>query len=112
LERAGVVLGETYPHRVVTDLQGERQRSIDSTLSMRRKSQHANSDRGYDLIKLPNGQETVVFTKKEYRIDSNGTLMHGKEAQHDEGKKKKKGVGKTKAIKSKRQKATVSSRTA
>ena len=80
LERADVVLGETYPHRIITDLKGERQQSIDSTLAMRRKSQHANSDRGYDLIELPNGQETVVFTKKEYRIDSNGALMNDKDA--------------------------------
>jgi hypothetical protein len=95
LERAGVVLGETYPHRIVTDLKGERQQSIDSMLSMRRKSQHANSDRGYDLIRLPTGEETVVFTKKEYRIDSNGVLVRGKEPRHDQ--RKKKAVSKRKA---------------
>ena len=75
LEQAGVVLGETYPHRVVTDLKAERRHSIASTLEMRRKSQQFNTDRGYDLIELPNGQSTVVFTKKEYRVGKDGELI-------------------------------------
>ncbi len=75
LEQAGVILGQTYPHRIVIDLKLERQLSIENTLAMRRKSQEYNSDRGYDLIDLPNGQKTVVFTKKEYRIDDQGNLL-------------------------------------
>jgi hypothetical protein len=75
LERAGVILGTTYPHRIITNLKEERAKSVESTLEMRRKSQHANTDRGYDLIRLPNGKETVVFTKKEYRIDGNGHVL-------------------------------------
>jgi hypothetical protein len=76
LEIAGVILGETYPHRIVPNLQVERQQSVDATLEMRRKWQQFNSDRGYDLIRLANGEKTVVFTKKEYRIDKNGKLMN------------------------------------
>ncbi|MGK3745225.1 MAG: hypothetical protein ACI90V_012086 [Bacillariaceae sp.] len=64
LLQAGVVLGDTYPHRIVIDLKTERQLSVDSTLSMRRKSQEYNTSRGYDLIRLPNGSKTIVFTKK------------------------------------------------
>ena len=86
LNEAGVVLGQTYPNRIVEDLKLERQLSIESTLAMRRESQPYNSDKGYDLIDLPNGQQTVVFTKKEYRIDEKGTLL--KHNESSSGKKK------------------------
>jgi hypothetical protein len=75
LDQAGVMLGETYPHRIVTDLKSEREISVQSTLDMRRRSQDANSDRGYDHITLPDGKRTVVFTKKEYRIDATGQAI-------------------------------------
>mmetsp|Transcript_13405 Transcript_13405/g.31555 ORF Transcript_13405/g.31555 Transcript_13405/m.31555 type:complete len:996 (+) Transcript_13405:312-3299(+) len=75
LKDAGVILGHTYPHRIVTDLKRERERSVRRVLAMRKKSQEYNSDRGYDLIDLPNGQKSVVFTKKEYRIDDRGNLL-------------------------------------
>jgi len=75
LNGAGVVLGRTYPKRIVEDLKRERQSSIESTLTMRRQSQDYNSSRGYDLIDLPNGEKSVVFTKKEYRIDEDGNVL-------------------------------------
>ena len=75
LDEAGVVLGENYPHRVVSDLKAERRQSIESTLTVRRNSQEFNTERGYDLIGLPNGKLTVVFTKKEYRIGKDGELI-------------------------------------
>lgn len=75
LEEAGVILGETYPKRIVEDLTTELQLSVESTLATRRASQEFNTDRGYDLIELPNGEKTVVFTKKAYRIDSHGNLI-------------------------------------
>lgn len=75
LDRAGVMLGETYPHRIVVDLKSEREISVQSTLDMRRRSQDANSDRGYDYITLPDGKRTVIFTKKEYRIDATGQVI-------------------------------------
>ncbi|KAL3911791.1 MAG: hypothetical protein SGILL_007144, partial [Bacillariaceae sp.] len=91
LKKAGVVLGETYPHRIVEDLKGERQKSINATLEMRRNHQEVNSDQGYDMITLPNGDKTVVFTKKEYRLDSNGALLKdnssGKGRQQGQQKK-------------------------
>lgn len=87
LDSAGVVLGETYPHRIVDDLKAERQQSVDATLQMRRRSQENNSDRGYDLIRLPNGEKTVVFTKKEYRIDSNGQLIKDDDPRQDTRRK-------------------------
>jgi len=75
LQESRIVLGETYPHRIVVDLKGERQKSIESTLEVRRKAQDYNTDRGYDLIDLPNGQKSIVFTKKEYRIGPDGNLL-------------------------------------
>eukprot|EP00979_Chaetoceros_neogracilis_P003938 scaffold687_cov288-Chaetoceros_neogracile.AAC.30 len=42
---------------------------------MRRKNQQFNSDRGYDLVTLPGGQQTVVFTLKEFRIDREGHVL-------------------------------------
>merc|ERR1719491_1108446 len=105
LKDAGVVFGQTYPHRIVKDLKRERQHSIDSTLAMRRNSQEYNSDRGYDLIDLPNGKRSVVFTKKEYRIDEKGNLlketdMSGKKtvSRTKPNRRKKRRKGKAAAI--------------
>lgn len=78
LESAGVVLGETYPERIVVDLKGERQKGIDSVLRMRCKSQAYNDGRGYDLIILPDGEKSVVFTKKDFRIDRQGNVIQTK----------------------------------
>jgi len=75
LEKAGVVLGKTYPQRVVTNLKEERAKSIASTICMRREHQDCNDSKGYDMIHLPNGEKTVVFTKKEYRIDRSGNVL-------------------------------------
>jgi hypothetical protein len=88
LEIAGIILGETYPHRIVGNLKAERQQGVDSTLEMRRKSQQFNSDRGYDIIQLPNREKTVVFTKKEYRIDANGNVAKDNETRQDPHKKR------------------------
>ena len=77
MKQAGVVLGKTYPRRVVVDLAKERQETVRSVLKMRNENQKFNNNRGYDLITLPNKQQTVVFTKKEYRIDQSGKAMKG-----------------------------------
>ena len=69
------MLGETYPHRVITDLKAERAKSVEAVLKMRRNNQQFNSDRGYDLVDLPDGKRTVVFTKKEFRIDQQGIVI-------------------------------------
>jgi len=76
LQDAGVVLGETYPIRVVSDIKAERVRSVEAVLEMRRQNQQFNNDRGYDLIQLPDGKQTVVFTKKEFRIDKQGRVIN------------------------------------
>jgi deoxyribodipyrimidine photo-lyase len=75
LKKAGVVLGESYPHRIVEDLKAERAKSVESVLAMRRDSQRQNDDRGYDIITLPSGDESVVFTRKGYRLDRTGQVI-------------------------------------
>jgi len=75
LRQADIVLGETYPHRIVTDLKAERQKSVDSVLAMRRKNQQYNDNRGYDIVALPGGKQTVVFTSKQFRIDRDGNVI-------------------------------------
>jgi deoxyribodipyrimidine photolyase len=75
LEKAGVVLGESYPHRIVDDLKAERAKSVESVLAMRRDSQRQNDAKGYDLITLPSGDESVVFTRKDYRLNRSGQVI-------------------------------------
>merc|ERR1712238_557120 len=91
LKEAGVILGETYPYRIVTDLKGEKDISDNNVLAMRGKHQEFNDDRGYDLINIGD-KKTVVFTKKHFRIDREGSILKG-------GPKKK---SKNKSYKSKR----------
>ena len=100
LKAAGVVLGETYPHRVITDLKAERAKSVEAVLKMRRNNQQFNSDRGYDLVDLPDGKRTVVFTKKEYRIDQQGIVI-----KETAGNKSSKGLPKGAQKKALRRKA-------
>ena len=43
------------------------------------RTEQWNDDGGYDLIQLPGGQTSRVFTKQEFRIDSAGSrryLLH------------------------------------
>ncbi len=89
LRDAGIILGETYPHRIVTDLKLEREISDACVLAMRRSHQEFNNDRGYDLIEVQ-GKQTVVFTKKTFRIDRKGNIMKGG------GSKKKSKAGENK----------------
>ncbi len=93
LLQAGIVLGESYPHRIVTDLVAEREKSVKSVLDMRRKSQEYNDKKGYDMIILPSGEKTVVFTKKEYRIDGSGEVIKVDPTKKNQNKKGKRGGG-------------------
>jgi len=88
LRLAGVELGVTYPHRIIVDLEGERQTTLKNVIEMRHKNQNANDDRGYDLVLLPNGKETVVFTKKEFRIDRSGNVLKGPQTKKSKGSSK------------------------
>lgn len=93
LRKAGVVLGENYPHRIVTDLKAEREKSVEAVLDMRRQHQQWNDDNGYDIIELPSGERTKVFTKKEYRIDRYGLVMEIQKSGREKAKARGGGRG-------------------
>ena len=61
LHAAGVVLGEAYPTRIISDLKAERSKSVETVLKMRRSNQESNSDRGHDMITLSDGKRTIAF---------------------------------------------------
>ena len=73
LEQAGVVLGETYPHRVVSDLDSAREQTVARLIATRASALDFNDAGGYDLITLPSGHRTRVFTKQEFRLSADGT---------------------------------------
>mmetsp|Transcript_131364 Transcript_131364/g.293898 ORF Transcript_131364/g.293898 Transcript_131364/m.293898 type:complete len:698 (+) Transcript_131364:134-2227(+) len=74
LDSCGVRLGENYPTRCVLDLRAARESSKQATLAMRRgiASTWMNDQYGYDVIALPGGATTKVFTKREYRLTRDG----------------------------------------
>ena len=72
LRQASVVLGVEYPSRLVEDLGAARATASESVRQMRRASLEWNDAGGYDLIALPDGTRTRVFTKQEYRLDASG----------------------------------------
>jgi hypothetical protein len=96
LEAAGVILGTNYPLRIVSDLKAERSKSVEAVLKMRSSNQQSNSERGYDMITLPDGKQTVVFTKKEFRIDRQGNVLK-EAAATKKSAGRGRGKGKTKA---------------
>merc|ERR1712178_358056 len=59
--------------RIVVNLQAARARTALSTLNMRRSHPEWNDSTGYDVIMLPGGRKTRVFTKKEYRLPNLGS---------------------------------------
>lgn len=54
LRRAGVVLGETYPERIITDLEERRSQSLKDVAQVRQQfSQFVDKSSGCDLIPIP-----------------------------------------------------------
>ncbi|XP_028287972.1 uncharacterized protein LOC114452690 [Parambassis ranga] len=54
LRRAGVVFGQTYPQRIITDLEERRTRSLQDVASVRREfGQYVDKHSGCDLVPLP-----------------------------------------------------------
>lgn len=88
LQESGVILGENYPVRIVTDLEAARRSTTFRVLSMRRANLSRNDDGGYDLIDLPDGQKTRVFTKKSFRLNREGNLLTKNNSFLNSSKKK------------------------
>ena len=95
LQKAGIILGDNYPHRIVADLKAERERSVEAVLDMRRQHQQWNDDNGYDIIQLPSGDKTKVFTKKEYRIDRFGLVMEIEKSGREKARARAGGRGRS-----------------
>jgi hypothetical protein len=91
--RAGVELGVTYPQRIISDLAAARQITVvaiffrafhaallltvvqvEWLLDARRAALHKNDCGGYDMISLPSGRLTRVFTKEEFRLGADGLV--------------------------------------
>uniref|UniRef100_A0A3Q1F092 Si:ch1073-390k14.1 n=1 Tax=Acanthochromis polyacanthus TaxID=80966 RepID=A0A3Q1F092_9TELE len=54
LRRAGVVFGQTYPERIITDLEGRRNQSLQDVALVRREfEQYVDKRSGCDLVPLP-----------------------------------------------------------
>ena len=71
LAQAGVRLGVSYPHRIVSDLPAARRATVRALLATRAAALDFNDPGGYDLVTV-DGTRTRVFTKQEFRLDANG----------------------------------------
>ena len=72
LASAGVELGHSYPERVLSDLDAARRGTVAALLAARAANLEFNDAGGYDLIRLPGGELTRVFTKQEFRLTGAG----------------------------------------
>ena len=72
LSAAGVELGVTYPERIVANLDDARSITVARLLKMRSEALEYNDAGGYDLVTLPDGKQTRVFTKQEFRLTGDG----------------------------------------
>ncbi|KAM9302055.1 deoxyribodipyrimidine photo-lyase-like [Gastrophryne carolinensis] len=54
LRRAGVVLGQNYPHRIVVDLEERREQSLRDVVEVRQKhSEYIDKESGSDMVPVP-----------------------------------------------------------
>ena len=89
LAKAGVILGDNYPIRVCLDINAAREKTTNSVLAMRRRNLHFNDDGGYDTIVFRDGTRSRVFTRKDLRLNRDGTLKGGNRRSKTEGKSQK-----------------------
>eukprot|EP00471_Norrisiella_sphaerica_P000365 CAMPEP_0184487660 /NCGR_PEP_ID=MMETSP0113_2-20130426/10250_1 /TAXON_ID=91329 /ORGANISM="Norrisiella sphaerica, Strain BC52" /LENGTH=591 /DNA_ID=CAMNT_0026870031 /DNA_START=304 /DNA_END=2079 /DNA_ORIENTATION=+ len=67
LRSCGVILGETYPNRVIVDLKKARSCTVEGLRLVRAAAPEFIDSAGYDVIVLPSGHRTRVFTRRELR---------------------------------------------
>eukprot|EP00930_Biecheleria_cincta_P049508 TRINITY_DN34701_c0_g1_i1.p1 TRINITY_DN34701_c0_g1~~TRINITY_DN34701_c0_g1_i1.p1 ORF type:complete len:681 (+),score=79.45 TRINITY_DN34701_c0_g1_i1:49-2091(+) len=70
LAAASVKLGVDYPARCIDDLRGARAAATAAVLEMRSlvKDTEWNDAGGYDVVELPDGQVSRVFTRRDLRL--------------------------------------------
>lgn len=92
-------LGHTYPHRCILDLKAAREQTKLATLKMRQSIADTwmNDSGGYDVIALPSGEVTKVFTKREYRLSKHGQPLSPAAQQQQATAGKSGGRGKDRA---------------
>ncbi|CAK0843790.1 unnamed protein product [Prorocentrum cordatum] len=96
LASSGVHLGTSYPERCVVDLAAARDEAKQATLEMRRSIADTwmNDGQGYDVIALPGGATTKLFTKLEYRLAKDGRQLNPSAGASKPGKGGGRGGGK------------------
>ncbi|XP_052776578.1 deoxyribodipyrimidine photo-lyase-like [Mya arenaria] len=68
LRRAGVEMGVTYPHRIITDLEEAREQSLRDVVDVRKRFPYLiDQNTGNDLVKLPKGVVIPVITRREFK---------------------------------------------
>jgi len=74
LSAAGLQLGSNYPERCIENLSEARAACTAATLEMRRMVADTqwNDKDGYDIIVLPDGHVSKVFTRKDLRLTRDG----------------------------------------
>ena len=75
LAGAGVVLGRDYPKRVLVDLDGARQESLEAVLEVRQNNPGVCLRSGHEKLVLDNGNVAVLITRKDYHAKSVLTKM-------------------------------------
>ena len=75
LAGAGVVLGRDYPKRVLVDLDGARQESLEAVLEVRHNNPEVILRSGHERLVLDNGNVAVLITRKDYHAKSVLTKM-------------------------------------
>ena len=60
--------GQTYPHRIITDLEEAREQSLDDVVTIRLANpQFVDPHTGNDLVPLPSGLLLPVITRREFK---------------------------------------------
>lgn len=63
-----VFLGLTYPHRIITDLEGAREQSLKDVVKVRQQFEYLiDPHTGNDLLELPSGLMIPLITRKEFK---------------------------------------------
>lgn len=92
-DASGVTL---YPARIVRDLDGAKRATWEEVVRMRRAAESACNDAGgYDVVPLPGGRRTRLFTRVPYRLPRGGQqpTATGKKRASGPGRQRGAGTG-------------------
>lgn len=79
LTTLGIRLGQTYPERIVKDIEGLHAQHAEAIKQLKRETPEQSDEKGYDIIEVPagatdclDGKHVRVFTKEEHRVPGTG----------------------------------------